>query len=214
MKTIIDGKEIKLVTRNDISNIVSRKVSEMLGQGFNFYFYNGSQGEEGKICLTNDKGKTVYIFWIHKEYEKIYDNGWGRGDVMYITGKKYSDVYKNQTLWFSEGELFFEQKWFKLDSKEERYVENLEDWKILDDIHRDRQSLQYQMFNCNSIKLPEKINAVALKIINNRKGYKSITLKDIKNVVRINGFGYLFNFTENSHKESFSIKTSKSYNKS
>lgn len=214
MKTIIDGKEIKLITRNDISNVVSQKVAEMLGHGFNLYFDRGSQGEEGKVCLTNDEGKTVYIFWIHKEYEKISDEYLGRVDTMYITCKKYSNVHKNRTLWFSDGELFFEKKWFQIDTKKERYVENFQDWKTINNIHCDRQSLQYRIFNCNSIKLPENINAVALKIIKNRKGYKSVTLKDIKNVIRIDGLGYIFNFTEDSHKESFSIKASKSYNKS
>jgi hypothetical protein len=203
MKTTVNGKEIKLVTRNDISNIVSQKVAEMLTQGFNFCFYSGSQGEEGKVCLTPDEGKTVYIFWIHKEWEKVSDDGWEMADVMYITGKKYSDVYKNQTLWFSEGELFFEKKWFKLDSKEERYVENLEDWKILDNIHSDRRHLHYEMSDRrNTVKLPAKLHKIALKVIKNKKGYKSVSLKDIESVTRRLGGHYTFNFTKESRKES------------
>ena len=203
MKTIVNGKEIKLVTRNDISSIVSQKVAEMLAHGFNFYFYGGSQGEEGKVCLTPDEGKTVYIFWIHKEYEKVSDDAWDRSEVMYVTGKKYSDCYQGKTLWFSQGELFFEQKWFKLDSKNERYVENIEDWKIIDKIHSDRRDLHYEMNECYLIKLPAKMNKIALKIIKNKKGYKSVTLKDIEFITRRLNYGFIFNFTRESKKSSF-----------
>lgn len=213
MKTTINGKEIKLVTRNDISNIVSQKVAEMLAQGFNLYFYSGSQGEEGKVCLTNDGGKTVYIFWVHKEYEKcesLSENLWDRSEVMYITGKKYSNVYHGKTLWFNEGELFFEQKWFKLDSKEERYVENLNDWRILDDIHSDRRHLHYEMSDrCGTVKLPAKLHKVALKVIKNKKGYKSVSLKDIDHVARKIGYGYIFCFTKDSKKVNFSMSLGK-----
>ena len=201
MKTTVNGKEIKLVTRNDISSIVSQKVAELLAQGFNFYFYSGSQGEEGKVCLTPDEGKTVYIFWIHKEYEQVSDSDWGRCNAMYITGKKYSDVYQGKTLWFKEGELFFERKWFELDSKEERYVENLKDWKILDDIHYDRRHIYYEMSNNrNTIKLSAKVHKIALKVIKNKKGYKSVSLKDIESVTRRIGSHYTFNFTKESGK--------------
>lgn len=210
MKTVINGKEIKLLTRNDISTIVSQKVAEMLGKGFNLYFDSGSQGEEGKVCLTNDGGKTVYIFWVHKEYESLNENRWDRSAVMYITGEKYTDVYLGKTLWFNDGEKFFEQKWFKLDSKEERYVENLNDWRILYDIHSDRRHLHYEMLESHDIiKLPEKFHKIALKVIKNKKGHKSVSLKDVDYVTRRIGSGYNFYFTKDSKKENFSVRLGK-----
>ena len=201
MKTTINGKEIKLLMRNDISTIVSQKVAEMLGQGFNLYFNSGSQGEEGKVCLTNDNGKTVYVFWIHKEYESLSENRWDRSNVMYITGKKYSNVYQGKTLWFNEGELFFEQKWFQIESQDERYVEDVEDWRIIYKIRSDRRHLHYEMEeNYNVVKLPVKMNKIALKVIKNKKGYKSVSLKDINYITRRIGSHYTFYFTKESGK--------------
>lgn len=210
MKTTINEKEIKLVSRNDVSVILSQKVAEMLSNGFIFYFYGGSQGEEGKVCLTNDDGKTVYVFWVHKEYESLSEKGWDRAEVLYITAKKYTDVYPGKTLWFNDGEKFFEQKWFKLDSKEERYVENLNDWRILYDIRSERRNLHYEMSDShNTIKLSEKFHKIALKVIKNKKGYKSVSLKDIDHVCRRIGYGYIFCFTRNSRKVNFSVKLGK-----
>lgn len=210
MKTTINGKEIKLVTRNEVSVIVSQKVSEMLASGFILYFQSGSQGEEGKVCLTNDGGKTVYAFWVHKEYESLDGKSWSHGEVLYITAKKYTNVYPGKTLWFKDGELFFEQKWFKLDCKEERYVENIEDWKIINSIKLKRWHLHYEMSdNRNKVKLSSNVNKVALKIIKNKKGYKSVSLKDIESVVHFLGNSYIFNFTKESGKQSFSIRIKK-----
>lgn len=210
MKTTINGKEIKLVSRNDISVIFSHKVAEMLSKGFIFYFDGGSQGEDGKVCLTNDGGKTVYIFWVHTEYESLSENGWDRTDVLYITAKKYTDVYPRKTLWFHDGEKFFEQKWFKIDSREERYVEEVESWRIIQSIHEERRNMHYEIKNSESnIKLSEKARKVALKIIRCKKGYKSVSLKDIDHVDRKIGYGYIFYFTRDSKKEDFSVKLGK-----
>lgn len=77
MKTTVNGKEIKVFGRNDISIVFTQKVNEMLGQGFVFCFQSGTQGEEGKVCLTNDGGKTVYVFYVHKEYESLETTGAG-----------------------------------------------------------------------------------------------------------------------------------------
>lgn len=210
MKTTINGKEIKLVSRNDVSVILSQKVAEMLSNGFIFYFYGGSQGEEGKVCLTNDGGKTVYIFWVHSEYESFSEKDWDRTGVLYITAKKYTDAYPGKTLWFNDGEKFFEQKWFKLDSKEERYVENLNDWRILYDIRSERRNLHYEMSDShNTIKLSEKFHKIVLKVIKNKKGYKSVSLKDIDHVFRRIGYGYIFCFTRDSRKVNFSVKLGK-----
>ena len=210
MKTTINGKEIKLVSRNDVSVILSQKVAEMLSNGFIFYFYGGTQGEAEKVCVTNDCGKTVYVFCVHKEYESISENCWDRTEVLYITAKKYTDVYLGKTLWFKDGEKFFEQKWFKLDSKEERYVENLNDWRILYDIRSERRYLHYEMSNRrNTIKLSENFRKIALKVIKNKKGYKSVSLKDVDYVTRRIGSGYNFYFTKDSKKENFSVRLGK-----
>ena len=111
MNTMVNGKEIKVFGRNDISLVFTQKVNEMLNQGFVFWFERGTQGEEGKVCLTNDGGKTVYIFYVHKEYESL-DDSWSRDIVIYITGEK-----------------LYEVKWLCIDERKDVYVETIEEFK-------------------------------------------------------------------------------------
>jgi hypothetical protein len=74
----------------------------------------------------------------------------------------------------------------------------------------DRRHLHYEISNSrNTIKLPEKFNKIALKVIKNKKGYKSVSLKDVDYVTRRIGYGYIFNFTRESKKENFSVKLGK-----
>lgn len=57
------------------------------------------------------------------------------------------------------------------------------------------------------VELPKYCYKTALKIIQKRKGYKSIKLKDIKSIKRIIGYGYEFIFENRS--KNFSIKSVK-----
>ena len=97
MNTTVNGKEIKVFGRNDISVIFTQKVNEMLAQGYMFYFDRGTQGEEGKVCLTNDGGKTVYVFYVHTSYETIDEKLW-HVDTILITAEKFTLKYVGETL--------------------------------------------------------------------------------------------------------------------
>ena len=57
------------------------------------------------------------------------------------------------------------------------------------------------------VELPKSCYKTALKIIQKRKGYKSIQLKDIESIKRIIGYGYEFIFENRS--KNFSIKSVK-----
>lgn len=207
MKTTVDGKEIKIVGKNDISIAFTQKVNEMLNQGFVFYFYSGTQGEEGKVCLTKDGGKTVYVFYAHIERESFGERWYERCENVYVlTAEKFEDCYPKKTLWLGKGEKFYEEKFYCIDSSKGVYVETIEEFKLIDKITQERIELRYRTNGNNLVKLSSKVNKAALKIIRNKKGYKSVSLKDIDCVVHRIGYGYTFNFTRESGKASFSIK--------
>jgi hypothetical protein len=208
MKTMVNGKEIKVWDKNAISAVLTSEVNKMLSAGFVFYFYGGSQGEEAKVCLTNDGGKTVYVFWVHTENENVDGSGkwYERADTMVITGKKYIDVYPNMTLWFNKGEQFFEKKWYEISDrrKNNRYVETMQEYFEIKKLQNERWDVRYATLP--SKKLPECANKPALKLVKKIRGYGTTKLKDICSVVKEPSFaGYFVTFTKESRKESIRI---------
>ena len=193
MNTMVNGKEIKVFGRNDISVVFTQKVNEMLNQRFVFCFDSGTQGEEGKVCLTNDGGKTVYVFYVHKEYESL-DGSWSRGRVIYITGEKFVKKYPDETLWLGKGEKFYEVKWFCIDERKDVYVETIEEFKEIDEITSARRKLYYEMRNKRNegIEVNENVYKIAVSILNKRNGYKSLKVRHITKIMRRDGKYYVY----------------------
>lgn len=208
MKTMVNGKEIKVWDKNAISAVLTSEVNKMLSAGFVFYFYGGSQGEEAKVCLTDDGGKTVYVFWVHTENENVDGSSkwYERADTMVITGKKYIDVYPNMTLWFNKGEQFFEKKWYEISDRggNNRYVETMQEYFEIKKLQDERWDVRYATLP--SKKLPECANKPALKLVKKIRGYGTTKLKDIRSVVKEPSFaGYFVTFTKESRKKSIHI---------
>lgn len=200
MKTIVNGKEIKLFNNNEISKIYTEKVKEFLNEGYSFYFYSGSQGEEVKTCLTNDGGKTVFILFVDSRYKSLE-----KIESIYI--KKYEDVYTGQTLWLNKGETVFQKDFYCVSEKrsDDIFVENEDDFETLNKIAYERRNNRYESIKIkNNIELSETCYKTALKIIRKHKGYKSVQLKDIKKITHRIGYGYEFDL--GNYKKNFSIR--------
>lgn len=154
-----------------------------------------------KTCLTKDGGKTVYVIFVYKDYK------YGK-NVETICIKKFEDVYPNETLWLNEGEAVFKMNFYLISERNgnEVYVYNEEDFKTLTNVSSERRHTRYNIEEMEEhVELPKSCYRTALKIIQKRKGYKSIQIKDIKLIVRIVGYGYEFRFE--NHSKDFSIKT-------
>lgn len=205
MNTMVNGKEIKVFGRNDISVVFTQKVNEMLNQRFVFCFDSGTQGEEGKVCLTNDGGKTVYVFYVHKEYESL-DGSWSRGRVIYITGEKFVKKYPDETLWLGKGEKFYEVKWFCIDERKDVYVETIEEFKEIKKISDVRRNLHWEMINKRNegIEVNENAYKIAVSILNKRNGYKSLKVRHITKIMRRNGKYYVY-FEKSGNKHCVSL---------
>ena len=193
MNTMVNGKEIKVFGRNDISVVFTQKVNEMLNQGFVFWFERGTQGEEGKICLTNDGGKTVYVFYVHKEYESL-NGSWSRGRVIYITGEKFIKKYPDETLWLGKGEKLYEVKWLCIDERKDVYVETIEEFKEIKKISDVRRNLHWEMINKRNegIEVNENAYKIAVSILNKRNGYKSLKVRHITKIMKRDGKYYVY----------------------
>lgn len=205
MKTTVNGKEIKIFNRKSIEELYTKVVKNYLDVGYNFYFYSGSQGEKVKTCLTKDGGKTVYVIFVDKDYkcDKTVETIWI---------KKFEDVYPNKILWFSQGEEVFKMEFYLISERKgnEVYVDNVEDFKTLENISRERYYTIRDIEKMEKyVELPKSCYKTALKIIQKRKSYKSIQLEDIKSIKRIIGYGYGYEFIFENQSKNFSIKSVK-----
>lgn len=201
MKTTVNGKEIKLFNQKSIEELYTKYVKNYLDIGYTFYFYSGSQGEEVKTCLTKDGGKTVFVLFVDSKYRDF-------SEVKTIWIKKFEDVIPGRTtLWLNEGKEVFKKEFYCIDERcyeNKVYVETEEDCKLILEIQSKRYSNKtYHEY----VDLPKSCYKTALKIIQKRKGYKSIQLKDVKSMKRRIGYGYDFRF--DNWSKSFSIKTVK-----
>ena len=207
MKTTVNGKEIKVFGRNDISVIFTQKVNEMLAQGYMFYFDSGSQGEEGKVCLTNDGGKTVYVFYVHTGYETVDETSWSRADTILITAEKFTLKYAGETLWLGKGEKFFEVKWYCINHRrpgKDVYVEKVEEFKMIEKIQSERWHIRYEMKN-HEITLNEKCYKIAVSILNKRSGYKSLKVRHITKIERNENGKYYVYFEKSGNNHCVSL---------
>ena len=213
MKTFIGGMEIKLYGRKELSQVFTNVVQYYLNSGFMIWMSGctGSQGEEMKIDLSNDNGKTVYRVWMDKgslygsEIQEKYNSY--RIDTVEIFVKKYEIKHKNQTLWMKEGTQVECYTYYLIDERKEVYVSNLSDYVELLGIQNIRRDVYYSTYySSKERKLPSSSFKAALKVAKKEKGYKSIQLKDITEVTRDYRGYYTISF---SNKHPLSVKLEK-----
>lgn len=185
MKATLKGKEIKVIGKNAIEAVFTEKVQELISQGMMFSFTDrGHQGEVTKTDLTKD-GKTIYRVLCTEGRIKIDEKWWHTIRTLIIQVRKYDDVRKNSTLWNNEGEVIFEKAFFNItgDDYGKVFVEDLELVKEIMSVQNERSYMRWSMKK-DSVKLPESWNKKVLKIVRNRKGYKTVHLEDIKFVTK------------------------------
>jgi len=195
MKTFVGGKEIKLYGKKELSQAFTNIVQSYLNSGFMIWMSgcSGSQGEEMKIDLSNDNGKTVYRVWMKDErlYGDDVEKKFHSYDVnaMKIFVKKYNIECKHQTLWMREGEEVECYTYYRIDDYKDVYVFDECDYADLIWIHNERQRGRWDLRkDWESISsVPSK---VLLNIVRKQKGYKSVAAKDIQSVERRINKGY------------------------
>ena len=211
MKATIKGKEIKVIGKDVIQAVFTEKVQELISQGMMFSFTDrGHQGEVTKTDLTKD-GKTIYRVLCTEDRIKIDEKFWNSIRTVIIQVRKYDDVRKNSILWNNEGEVIFEKAFFNIigDSYDysKVFVEDLELLKEIMSVQNERSEIRYSTHS-DFEKLPESWNRKVLKIVRNRKGYKTVHLEDIRRVTKEfrNGKFYGFRVVFENKKADLWIK--------
>ena len=199
MKTTINGKEIKLFGRQEISEEFTNIVADYLALGYIFFYSRasgGTQGEELKADLSDDGGKTVYRVWLFTDREKSdNEKKWMGLDVIKIVIKKYNN--DGRTFWLNEGELILEKTFYQIT---EHYLESIycEDKKDCEAIEEKRSERWHNSHISDCKELPEKYFRLALKCIRKKEGWKSQQLKNVTRVFKIKG-GYQIHFNNNRY---------------
>lgn len=213
MKTFVGGKEIKLYGKREISQVFTNIVQSYLNDGFIIWMSgcSGSQGEEMKVDLSKDNGKTIYRVWMDKgnlygsDIREKYNTY--RIDTIEIFVKKYDIKYDNQTLWMKEGEKVESYTYYLIDERKGVYVFDLDNFAELIGIQNIRRDIYYSTYySKKERKLPNSSFKAAFKVARKEKGYKSILLKDITEVTRNNQGYYTISF---SNRHSLSVKIAK-----
>lgn len=201
-------KKLDFSKKTTLQNFTQKYVMSYFGVGYNFYFYSGTQGEDVKTCLTKDGGKTVYVLFVDSEYKHFKE-------IKTIWIKKYENVVPGRTtLWLNEGEEVFKKEFYVISEKRDGkvYVENEEDFEMLNNIHSERRSMKYDLENIEKyVELSESCYKTALKVIRNKKGYKSVQLKDVRKIQKRISLkcGNWYEFFFNNGKTSLAVKLSK-----
>lgn len=184
MKTTIKGKEINLFNMIGISGVYTEIIANYLSRGYIFYVGagRGSQGEEAKVVLTNDSGKSALVIYIDKKSSWYENNG-----TISIFVKKFENVKQDSTLWLQKGELIYEKTFWKITRNgKEVYCELESDFNLIKEIQDKRFHLEceWSRKEIKEIK-SETYKKLALKLLKKEKGYKSKTLKDISKIERV-----------------------------
>lgn len=205
MKTTINEKEIRLYGRKELSAEFTNVVTGYLQNGFVINYSRaarGSQGEEMKIDLTNDNGKTVYRVWMDTDRESLdKSEKWYRSvGYIRITVERYDDVEDVDTLWFGRGERVYEKRYYEIDERPRKvYCETKEEYLEISAKQDARWQAQRGSdidYYCNTKELDEKYKKLALKSVKKIKGYKSTLLLDVTRVDRKFNGGYIVHLKE------------------
>lgn len=205
MKTVIGGIEVKLFGKKELSERLTEMVQYFLEKGYIFtYTRSGLQGEETKIDLTNDGGKTVVRIWMNEDYE--YVENYRGVHIMRIFAKKYEDVNRNSTLWMDKGELIFKSDFYCIDDDKKIYTESILGLKNVLELRKTRWSGPFYSYRYSGRKVSHNCFKAALPLINKQKGYKTVRLSDIAGIIKFDTY-YRFDF--HGRKASLVVETLK-----
>lgn len=172
-----------IIKLTDIEKKFTELVNQRLSEGYRFYFYSGSQGEEFKVTLTKDE-KTVRMIYAIEKHE--WDNGRST-NTFHIIEEEFKPK-SSSTLWFGKGELITDIRWFIYNRyRNEIYTETQEELEDLESIQHERFDIRFKMEEHTKyakLECSQKNVKIALKLVQKQKGFKSATAKSIMEIKR------------------------------
>lgn len=180
-----------MMKRKDIDKRFTDLVAEYINKGMTISTksMSGTQGEEGKVDLTD--GKKIYRVLLEAK------GGFRECDQFVLSVREYDEeetknASRGWTIWNNKGEEIYCEKFYAIgDRYDERVIYTTNQYyanhcrEIMLSRYANRRS--YGSWEDYSIESPAKLNTV-MKIVRSRKGYKKVT-PDMVSVRRWNGKG-------------------------
>ncbi len=199
MKTTINEKEVRLYGRKELSKEFTRIASGYISEGYLINYSaasSGSQGEEMKIDLSNDGGKTVLRVWMDKGSEKVGSEWYQKADVIKITVEKFEDAENKTTLWYGRGEKVLEKTYYHIARRDRDEIYCEEKSEYLQIAEKQEARWRASRIEREYVEVSESYKKIALKSVKKIKGYKSTLLVDIEKIFR----------QKNKYSNGFSVK--------
>lgn len=198
----------KVIFSKDIRKAFTDKVNEYLAKGMEISVrtMSGSQGEIGKIDLTD--GKNIYRIRLEREHRFIdRDFFYGGIDTIELIVEKYEDDGRDAldtwgTLWSGKGELIEEKTWYSIEDRK-AFTDSFDEILRLLEIRTSRR--KNREIETKEITDSKRIS-ILLKIVKKRRGYSSVTKKQIAKITKSDAkilksdAGYMVFFTNESRK--------------
>jgi len=173
--------------KQDIRNIYTQKVTELLNQGYTIFpdTMGGSQGEIAHIDLTN--GSEILrvilergLLWSH------IDDGF-HGDAVTLTvGKAAEDTWIGDrwdgTIWNTRLEPRFQIKWAEIKSARDGWYTDLDEAARIGHIQRERYHRRSMI---RREELGTAFKSVALRWLRKQHKMKTCKLEDIEKMERV-----------------------------
>ena len=208
MNTIINGKSINIIDKNEIGMKFTELVNSYINKGltFDMNHNHGTQGELASVVLTDG----IYCWKIYIISEsKFLNDFWSRYSTFEIKVKKYEK--SERTLWLSEGEEIYTKIYYQLLNSENKFIADLDEFNAYVKMHDDRRDM-HRKVSClrqDAMRImPTTTHKIAVKMLKKVRGYKSVSVNEIKSVqkdVVSNSVMYTVYFNENSKKSSYVI---------
>lgn len=198
----------KVIFSKDIRKAFTDKVNEYLAKGMEISIrtMSGSQGEIGKIDLTD--GQNIYRIRLERDHSYI-DKGFFYGgiDTIELIIEKYEDDGRDAldtwgTLWSGKGELIEKKIWYSIEDRK-AFTDSFDEILRLLEIRTSRR--KNREIETKEITDSKRIS-ILLKIVKKRRGYSSVTKKQIAKITKSDAkilksdAGYMVFFTNESRK--------------
>ncbi len=174
--------------KQDIRNIYTQKVSELLAQGWSIFpdTMGGSQGEIAHIDLR--KGSEILRLLLERELAWGLINEGFHGNVVTLKiGRAAPDTRVGDrwdgTIWNNRLDTLFEMRWAEIDERGEGWYTDMDEAARIGRIRRERYALRNDRTSYTD--LGEAYKSAALRWVQKQPRMKTCRTDDIEKIKRV-----------------------------
>ena len=182
--------DTRVVLRADIDRAFTEVIGKYIANGYITYTatMGGSQGEIGRIDVTNDGGKTVYRIRMDKDYNAKLnaDDKYGYYKAIVVEVRKYVNGvdFNHTTIWNDKGTVVENYVWYEV--RDDKVFTT--DKEFVREVGAKRTArwrrFEERVDGVDRIFTNATITDKLMTYINNTKGFKAVRRRDIKDVWR------------------------------